>query len=145
MGQGQYSARRVRGIPILFRKSMIFLALSLITPALAFGLAWVLFPTFGISHAYIGFAALVLIPAQALGVVMWIPTQNRLVKLAQSNGGLVCIHCGYDLSSRLTSEVCPECGKTISDEEARAAWGVFTSDAPVDPQAPPAPPPTPHP
>lgn len=128
MGQGQYSASRVRKIPVLRRKMWLYLGVTLVLPFAGFALAWFLFPRLGIDPAFTGFAGILLIPAQALGILMWFPAQNRLVKLARSNGGLVCIYCGYDLSSRLTSDVCPECGKAISDEEAQSAWKVFVPD-----------------
>lgn len=121
--RGPYSSRRVHHIPVIMRRVWVFIALSTVAPMAAFALAWALFPRFGIGYQYIGFVAFVLIPAQLLGMLIWVPHQRRLTRLARENGGLVCIHCGYDLAGRMSSQLCPECGRGITDEQARAAWG----------------------
>lgn len=101
-----------------------YLGVVLTLPFAGFALAAYIFPKIGVDPLYISFAGLLLIPAQALGVLVWFPLQNRLVKLAESNGGLVCIYCGYDLAGRAKPDVCPECGKVITDADARSAWKV---------------------
>ena len=46
----------------------------------------------------------------------------QLKKLAERKEGMLCTHCGYDMSAINDEARCPECGNVWDSEAARAQW-----------------------
>lgn len=46
----------------------------------------------------------------------------KLKKYAHEKDGLLCTHCGYDMSAICEEPRCPECGADWDSETARTQW-----------------------